>query len=512
MSSRTAIGIVLDTGVLQAVELAAEGDRLVLRQAVSEALPDGAFADSELAGAGAVAEAVRHLFRSRRLARRNVCVALGGRSAIARIIEVSETSEAEAEQTLQDRIARYAIYEGREVLWRATPLETEGNDRRSYLAVAAPADNIRALLPALQRAGVQVAHLEPYALAMVRSLSACVSEASRPSILLVLHNGSADFLIVKGNAPILIRSIEEHGGGLVRRPQAVEDLLVEAKRSIEFCRTRFADVKPRFWVCDSRGPAGDGAALLPRLRRDLEAADVEALPPWPDVAVSGADTETAGHAWAAIGAAMVGLDRGETAALNLVPSDWAETEHLQKRLMGVVASVAVAVVVSVGVTAAIRMVVGDTTKRAEAASAEVATNTTTVQKVSALRRQAAEAAAQVRLWQEIRAQVQPYDWAAGLDAVISQIPEGVRVQQVTYKSGLLRIVGEAQSTDLLHQMVQRLGRLPCLKEANLERLVRPGGSPPAEGVRPASGGRLPVYTITCRFREPAAPAPQEPKP
>jgi len=101
MSSRTAVGIVIDTNVLQAVELAAEGERLVLRQAVCEPLPEDAFVDGELANAGAVAETVRRLFRSRGLGRRNVSVALGGRSAIARIIEVSETSEAEAEQTLQ---------------------------------------------------------------------------------------------------------------------------------------------------------------------------------------------------------------------------------------------------------------------------------------------------------------------------------------------------------------------------------------------------------------------------
>ena len=513
MSSRTAVGIVIDTNVLQAVELAAEGERLVLRQAVCEPLPEGAFVDGELANAGAVAETVRRVFRSRGLGRRNVCVALGGRSAIARIIEVSETSEAEAEQTLQDRIARYAIYEGREVLWRASPLETEGDDRRSYLAVAAPADHVRTLLPALRRAGIHVSHLETYALAMVRSLSACAGEDSRPTILLAAHNGAADFLIVKGGLPVLVRSVDEHGGNTIRGPQAMADLLVEAKRSADFCRTRFAGAKPRFWVSGSAGPGGEGADLLTRLRSGLESADVEDLPAWPSLA-TGVDAAAAGEAWAAIGAAMLGLGRGEAAPLNLVPADWAETERLQKRLLGVVASVGLAILVSVGITSGIRMLVGNTAKQAEAASAEVAVNTEAVKTVGALRRQAAEAAAQVKLWQQVRGQVRPYDWAAGLDAIISQIPEGVRVQQVGFKNGLIRLAGEAQSTDLLHQLVQRLSRLACLEEANLERLIRtPAGGPsPAEGLRPAGGNRLAVYTITCRFREPAAPKPQEPKP
>jgi Tfp pilus assembly protein PilN len=253
--------------------------------------------------------------------------------------------------------------------------------------------------------------------------------------------------------------------------------------------------------------------LLTRLRSGLESADVEDLPAWPSLA-TGVDAAPAGEAWAAIGAAMLGLGRGEAAPLNLVPADWAETERLQKRLLGVVASVGLAILVSVGITSGIRMLVGNTAKQAEAASAEVAVNTEAVKTVGALRRQAAEAAAQVKLWQQVRGQVRPYDWAAGLDAIISQIPEGVRVQQVGFKGGLIRLAGEAQSTDLLHQLVQRLSRLACLEEANLERLIRtPAGGPsPAEGPRPAGGNRLAVYTITCRFREPAAPKPQEPKP
>jgi Tfp pilus assembly protein PilN len=494
MSSRTAVGIVLDTSMLQVVELAAEGERLVLRQAVCERLPSGTFAEGELANAGAVADTLRRLFRTCRLPRRNVCVALGGRPAIARVIEVAETSEAEAEQMLQDRIARYAIYAGREVIWRAAPLEAASANQRAYLAAAAPQDCIRALLPALQRAGIHVAHLEPYDLAIARSLSASMGEDSPPAIMLALHDGAADFLILKGGRPVLVRSIEEGAGDIARRPQAIEDLLVEAKRSVDFCRTRFADAKPRFWLCAGPGLVGESAAMLARLKRELDGTEVDVLPPWPDVEAAKAGADIAGQVWAAIGAAMVGLGRDEAAGLlNLVPPDWAETEHIQRRLATVVASVALAVAASVGLTMLIRLGVGDTLKRAEAASTEVAVNTSAVKAVGELRRQTAAAAAQVKLWQEVRAAVRPYDWAAGLDAIINQIPDGVRVQQVGYLRGNLRLVGEAQSADLLHQLVQRLSHLPCLEEASLERL--------AHG--PTQGSRFHLYTIACRFREPA---------
>jgi Tfp pilus assembly PilM family ATPase/Tfp pilus assembly protein PilN len=494
----------LDTDALQAVELGLEGERLVLRRSVREPLPAGAFTDGELTDAGAIAEAVRRTFRSHRLPRRNVSVALGGRLAIARVIETTETSEAEADQMLQDRLARYAIYEGREILWKASALETEGTDHRAYLAAAVPADHIRTLLPTLRRAGIHVSYLEPYALSLLRSLSAWLGDDSRPAVLLALHSGSADFLIAKAARPLLVRSIEVGTGELAQRPQSTEDILVEARRSIEFCRTRFSGDRPRLRLCMPRGQHEDVAGpLLGRLQRELDSADVEALPAWPDVTPD-AGADGAGQAWTAIGAAMVGLGRdGPAAHLNLVPADWAEIEKIQKSLMGVVASVGLAILVTVGIMAAIRLATGDTAKKTQATSAEVAANTATVRTVSALRRQAAEAAARAKLWQEIRGHVRPYDWAAGLDAIMSQIPEGVRVGQVAYGRGLIRITGEAQSADLLHQLVQRLGRLPCLEEANLERLVR----------APAPGGRLLVYTISCRFSESAVPPPRkEPQP
>jgi hypothetical protein len=122
-------------------------------------------------------------------------------------------------------------------------------------------------------------------------------------------------------------------------------------------------------------------------------------------------------------------------------------------------------------------------------------NTTAVQEVGTLRLQAAEAVAKARLWKEIRTQVRPYDWAAGVDGVLGQVPEGVRVREVTFSRGLLRLTGDAVSTDLVHELVRRLNRLPSVEEANIERLIR----------NPAMTGQLPGYTVTCRFREPAPP-------
>jgi hypothetical protein len=296
-------------------------------------------------------------------------------------------------------------------------------------------------------------------------------------------------------------------GELARRPQAAEDIVAEATRSVDFCRTRFAQARPRVWVSLASDEAKESVAgLLDRLKRTLADADVEPLPAWPTAigqtsTASSRAPAAAGQTWAAVGAAMVGLGLGETTTrLNLVPADWPERQRVKKQLMGAAAGIGLTILVAIGATALIRMGVGDTARQAEAASAEMQANTAAVQEVAALRRQAAEAVAKARLWKDIRTQVRPYDWAAGVDGVLGQVPEGVRVREVTFSRGLLRLAGDAVSTDLVHELVRRLNRLPSVEEANIERLIR----------NPAVTGQLPGYTVTCRFREPAPPAPVAP--
>ncbi|HUU09432.1 MAG TPA: pilus assembly protein PilM [Phycisphaerae bacterium] len=491
MAGRTAVGIVLDAGTMQAVELATDGDGLVVRRAVSDRLPPEAFTDSEITDVNAVADAVRRILRAHKLPRRHVCVALGGRLAIARVIEAGAASGGEVEQVLQDRIGRYAIYENLQVLWKATPLKTNDAEKRAFLAAVIAKEQVDALLPALGRAGVRVSHIEPYALAAIRSLTTCVGEDERPTILMSLRDESTDFVIVKGGQPLLVRSIEQGAGVLSRRPERMEDLLVEARRSVEFCQSRFADVRPRLWI----GQAADEdpevcRGLLACVKQDLADADVEAMPDWPPQA-GGADGGAA-PSWAAVGAAMVGLSRDETTPhLNLVPEEWPTSEKVQKQLMGMVASVGMGVVLTVIVSMILRVTAGDTAETAVAASVQMEANTVNVKTASQVKAQASEAAARVKLWKDVRATVRPSDWTAALESVASQVPEGVRVREVSCRRGTLRLKGQAQLADLVHHVVERLNRLPLLEGASIERLVR----------NPGAGAELPEYVITCQLRE-----------
>ncbi len=492
MASRTAIGIVVDCGTVQVVELAADGPRLQVRRAACESIPAKVFSDGELVDADAVAEVVRRVFRSRRLPRRNVCVAFGGRLAIARVIEVAETNAVEAERMLQDRIARYAIYENREVFWKAAPVEVEIENKRSYLAAAVAKDQVCKLLPALRRAGIHVSHVEPYALAAMRSLAATMGEDERPVVMVVLRSESTDLLIAKGRQPLLFRSVDQGVRTLGQRPETVDDLLVEARRAVEFCQNRFTNDRPRVWICLG---ADDGeqdlAAVLASFAKGLQTADVEVLPSLASLVREPRAGGSEVRPWAALGAAMVSLGRNETIPhLNLVPAEWPEVERVEKQLMGVVASVCLAVVATVAATVGLRLMAGDTAKHAAAASVQMKANTTDVQTASELTRQAAEGVERVKLWKEVRNQIRPFDWAAGIHTVMEQIPDGIRIDEVQYRAGVLRLSGETQAMDLVHQLVQRLGRLPCLDEANIERLVQ--SSPDRH---------TPSFTMKCHFRD-----------
>ena len=128
-------------------------------------------------------------------------------------------------------------------------------------------------------------------------------------------------------------------------------------------------------------------------------------------------------------------------------------------------------------------------------------HTVSVKAASELKRRAAEAAARVELWKDVRATIRPTDWTAALEAITGQIPEGVRVREITCRRGVLRLAGETQVTDLVHQVVERLNRLPHLEEASIERLVRAAGL----------DAQLPEYVITCRLREQQPAQPEKDK-
>ncbi|MBE3069987.1 MAG: hypothetical protein IMZ66_07100, partial [Planctomycetes bacterium] len=132
---------------------------------------------------------------------------------------------------------------------------------------------------------------------------------------------------------------------------------------------------------------------------------------------------------------------------------------------------------------------------------QMTANTTDVKAASELTRQAADAVERVKLWKDVRNQIRPFDWAEGINAVLGQVAEGIRVQEVEYRRGVLRLVGETQTMELAHLLVQRLNRLPCVEDANIERLVR------------STSGQthMPGFTIKCRFREGAADASEETK-
>ncbi len=497
MAGRTAVGITLDAGTLHAVELAADGEDVVIRRAVCDQLPPEAFADGTLTDANAVAEAVRHTLRTHHFPRRNLCIALGGKLAIARVIEAGAAG-AEVQHVLQDRIGRYAMYEDLDILWKATPIETGEANRQAFLAAAVSKDEVATLLPALRRVGVRVSHVEPYALAAIRSLATCAAGQDQPTVLMILRNESTDFVIVKGARPLLVRSVDEGAYELARRPEGIEDLLVEARRSVDFCRSRFEGASPRLWVslagCEDPVVA---KGLLGCVKQDAAGAVAEPLPQWPKVAAGANVDERGRQSWAAVGAAMVALGRDEiTPHLNLVPDEWPVAETVQKQLMGLAASLAVAVVATVVASMMVRMGAGDTAKAARAASVQMQAHTIRVKTASELKRKAVKAAERVKLWKDVRASVQPSDWMAALETITAQVPEGVRVRKITYRRGVLRLAGETQVTDLVHQVVERLSRLPCLEEANVERLVRATGP----------GTPLPEYVISCRLRE-KQPAP-----
>ena len=238
MSDRTAIGVSVDAGWVQVVEAATEGDRLHVCRAASEALPLGPA--GAMIDPAAVARAVRTLLRRHGMARSGVYVALGGPRTMARVVEVDPASAGEVEQILQDRIARYAVYENVEIAWKAEPIGPARGGSRAYLAASAVAADVSRLLHEFQRVGVGVESVEPYELATARAQALSAAEAAEdaPVILVAVRGESTDFLIARGRRPMLIRSVEVGARVVAEKPDAVESIVVEARRSLAYARSQ----------------------------------------------------------------------------------------------------------------------------------------------------------------------------------------------------------------------------------------------------------------------------------
>ncbi len=496
MTMRTSVGIAVEPGAIQAVELAADGERLIVRRAVCEPLRYDTFVEGEINEPSEVADAIRHLLRHYKLPSHDLCVALGGRRSLARIIEVPPAGEGDAEQLLQDRIARYRLYEDIEATWRAAPLHTEDETRRVFLTASADAHESSAILPPLRKLGVYLVHMEPHALSTMRALAACAAEVQAPTILVNLRNQAVDFLIVRGDRPLLLRSLDSGATDLSMRPDAVDSLAIEGQRAVKYCRDQFPDETPRVWISVQATDGLEGATVLQaQLRETLEGVEVGPAPAWPELAQGAEIGEGAEQAWAAVGAAMVGLARYEAVEhLNLVPPEWPVMQRVQKHVLGVAASVAASILLTAAAATTIRVAIGDVTKRAGAAYIQMEANTANVKTTAALKRRAAEAVARAELWKEVRARTVPLDWVGGLRSLMGSIPPGVRVRELRYRRGTLRIHGEANSADRVHEFVQRLSVLEQIGEANIERLVR--GPDAGLGDR---DDRLPSYTIKCTF-------------
>jgi Tfp pilus assembly protein PilN len=164
---------------------------------------------------------------------------------------------------------------------------------------------------------------------------------------------------------------------------------------------------------------------------------------------------------------------------------------VRHQVFGLVASIGGVLLVTFALVTSLRLTMGDVACRVQAASVQMHRNTTEVLEAAELKHRAATAVENARIWNRVRVHLAPFDWVAGLQAVVEQTPASARVTRLTVKKGLLRIAGEARSPDDAHEFVRRLASLRLLDEAKMERLER----------APVDGSPFIRCTITCRFHE-----------
>ena len=384
------IGLDVGTSAVRAVSLG-RGAPPRLEQFGQVELPPGVVAEGEVVDSGAVASALRQLWKEVGFKSRTVRLAIASPRVIVRTVDMPILSDPDTRAALQLQLGDYIPMAPEATVFDFQPLDgpplADGDERRLLLA-AAPRDAVRPLTDAAKQAGLRVEHVDVAASALARLVrepggdgpsgdGGCEAVAS-------IGAGAIVVTAVSGGEPVFSRTITNVSGRHVTDRIATELAIppYEAERLKRHVpEHESADLAARVLlatdpfvteICEEIGDSLDyfaglpvgmpltavaitgGGALLPGLRERLERrlrVPVRFLDPFEAAAVvtTAVDpamvTQAAPFLALATGTAL-GIERVRFRQINLVPEPARREATSRTKLL--IAGVAAVVVVGAG--------------------------------------------------------------------------------------------------------------------------------------------------------------------
>jgi type IV pilus assembly protein PilM len=221
--SRPLIGLDIGTSAVRAAEIRVGRSGSVLTRFGQVALPVGAVESGEVIDAPAVAAAIKRLWKDVGFKSRNVITAVAGPRVVARTAELPAMSDDDLRSSLAFQIHDLIPIPLEEAVIDHQILGPAGDadeERLRVLVVAAHRDLVRALLAAVEGAGLTVDRLDLVPLALVRSLRSvgyeelATSSVARAEAIVDIGAGVTNVIVHEHGIPSFIRSLPTGGRDL----------------------------------------------------------------------------------------------------------------------------------------------------------------------------------------------------------------------------------------------------------------------------------------------------------
>ncbi|MGC8626851.1 MAG: type IV pilus assembly protein PilM [Acidimicrobiales bacterium] len=456
------IGVDIGSSAVRAAEVERSRAGVEITRFAQVGLPSGAVVEGEVKDAGAVAEALRRLWREGEFRRREVVLGVNSQKAMVRQVEMPELSQAELRAALGYQIGNLipipidqAVFDF-SVLGPGRPTG-DGAKTTAALVVVAQKDVVKDGFDVARRAGLRVRAMDSSALALLRAVPP--SQGGGPSAVVCLGADLATVVVREGDVPRFVRTVSVVGargasseptvpvGRASERPRGgatgtvatatkpttkLSSVVEEVRGSVEYFLSHNQGLQLSEMVLTGGGVLQEGVAGAIASAMGLPVKVATVVPHWDleRLGLSEAQQQEASLRWAT----AVGLALWETDphALSLVLEEVKQRELLRRAMA---ASAAAVVVVGAG----LGLVSHSRVDAADAVSSQITADRSEAQslqsKITALL-PVTQVGAQVASRRSLATEVlsSDVDWVGLVERIAAALPPGVSITSMALQS------------------------------------------------------------------------------
>lgn len=250
--SKTLVGLDIGSSAVKAIELKSSGQGFRVTALAIEPVPPDSIVDGAIIDGGAVADAVRRLFDSRKFAARDVVASLSGNSVIVKKITVPAMTEQELGDSIHWEAEQYIPFDIQDVNLDyeiLTPAGPGGQGTMDVLLVAAKREKIGDYTSVIAQAGRTPVIVDVDAFALQNAYE--VNYGFEPNAVVALLNAGASAIninILNGPQSVFTRDVSMGGNAFTEAVQKELGLPYESaeqlKKGVKVDGADYEDVRP----------------------------------------------------------------------------------------------------------------------------------------------------------------------------------------------------------------------------------------------------------------------------